>query len=473
MVIGYLAIFLLVVGMSAYAVVRIDQFNAVTQSVLMTDNRIIDDTMKLTDSILSQIRYERKFLITKDQGFYNQFSKFRSDFDQNLDDLISIADSSQAMSFVNRVRDSYQIYHMLFNEEVKYLKDGHSYSQPLYRQEKDRVTNEIIEQLEKLRSSIQENTTDKIKRLYEAGTEARRMAIFMTGGFLVLGVAISFFINRSITQPLSLMKMKTREIAKGEFKGNLNLASPPEFAELAGAFNLMCNKLNELDQMKSDFFSSVAHEVRNPLSSIKMAIGLLLGGKEGPVTSGQKELLVLLDGEINRLIKLINTLLELAKMEAGMMTYRFEAKEMAPLIHQVIKEMKPLVETKEIRLELTIMDALPPLKVDYERILQVLRNLVGNAVKFTPKGGQVKVSARPVDQEVEVSVADTGPGIPADYLNSIFEKFRQAPHSGSNQSKGTGLGLAMAKQIITHHGGRIWAESELGQGSTFIFVLPA
>jgi two-component system sensor histidine kinase GlrK len=217
----------------------------------------------------------------------------------------------------------------------------------------------------------------------------------------------------------------------------------------------------------------MAHELRNPLSSIKMAVGLLLGGREGQVTSGQKELLVLLDGEINRLIKMINTLLDLAKIEAGMMTYRFELNDLTPLIDQVIKEMKPLVDAKEINLESKIIDTLPLLRLDHERMLQVLRNLIGNAAKFTPRGGHVKVAVRPVEQGVEVSVADTGPGIPAEYLNSIFEKYKQAPQSGSNQSKGTGLGLAMAKQIVTHHGGKIWVQSELGQGSTFIFVLPA
>ena len=473
MVIGYLAIFLLVVAMSAYAIARIGKFNEVTKSVLMTNNRIIDYTVKLRDSILSQIRYERKFLITKDQVFYTQFSRFKSDFDQYLDELLSVADSSQVMSLVKSVRNSYQTYQTLFNEEVKYLKDGQSYSQQRYRQEKDRVTNEIIEQLKKMGTFIQENTTDKIKILYEAGTEARRMAILMTGGFLLLGIAISFFINRSITQPLSIMEKKTKDIAKGDFKGILTLSSPPEIAELAKAFNLMCNMLNELDKMKSDFFSSVAHELRTPLSTLKMAISLLLEGRQGPITEGQKEVLVLLEGVVNRLISLINSLLDLSKMEAGMMTYQLEQKNLAPLIDRAAGEIAPLVEAKHIRLETKSADGLPLIKIDSERILQVLRNILGNAVKFTPEGGQVKVSVRSVDQGVEVSISDTGPGIPADSLHTIFEKFKQVPSKGPHQNKGTGMGLAIAKQIVTHHGGKIWAESELGQGSTFFFVLPA
>jgi signal transduction histidine kinase len=112
-------------------------------------------------------------------------------------------------------------------------------------------------------------------------------------------------------------------------------------------------------------------------------------------------------------------------------------------------------------------------RIDPERILQVLRNLLGNAVKFTPRGGRISVFAKPVDGKLEVSVKDSGPGIPAESLISIFEKFSQGNHKGAHTRQGTGLGLAIAKSIIASHGGKIWAESQLGQGSTFTFVLPS
>jgi len=295
----------------------------------------------------------------------------------------------------------------------------------------------------------------------------------MTGAFLIFGIVISLFINRSITQPLSLLEKKTREIGKGNFKEDLNLSSPPELAELAGAFNLMCNKLKELDKMKSDFFSSIAHELRTPLSTIKMGTSLLKEGIEGPITEGQRGLLAVLEKEINRLIGMLNSLLDLSKMEAGMMSFNLEPQNIRPLIDQTIEEIGPLAEAKKINLEVIVTEVLPIIKIDSERILQALRNIIGNAMKFTPEKGRVKISVRSVDHGVEVSVADTGPGIPAESLITIFEKFQQATTGGSSPIKGTGLGLAIAKEIITHHGGKIWAESEPGHGSTFIFVLPA
>jgi len=156
-----------------------------------------------------------------------------------------------------------------------------------------------------------------------------------------------------------------------------------------------------------------------------------------------------------------------------MMSFNFKPQTIDPLIHQAIEEIGPLVEAKKINLEVMATERLPILKIDSDRILQVLRNIIGNAVKFTPERGRVRISARNVDHGVEVLVTDTGPGISTGDLITIFEKFQQTTTGRSYPVKGTGLGLAIAKQIITLHGGKIWAESDLGHGSTFIFVLPA
>jgi two-component system sensor histidine kinase GlrK len=423
--------------------------------------------------ILSQIRYERKFLISKDEAFFAQFQKLQADANRCFVEMGVMADSEEIKGFLDRVRASYQNYQSLFMQELQYLKTGQTYSQQRYQQEKETTTNELMEQLESLTSHVNRNTDEKIRDLYEAGTVARRMVLLMTGIFLVLCLMISYLIHRSITRPISVMERKTGEIARGLFRGDLTLSSPPEIGKLANAFNLMCNKLNELDKMKADFFSSVSHEFRTPLSTIKMGLGLLMDEAEGPITDTQRKLLHILGEETNRLTELVNALLDLSKMEAGMMMYAFEQKDLLPLIGKVTKEMEPLVEARKIHLEAKMENRLPQVKMDSERMLQALRNLIGNAVKFTPDGGRVSVAARPTGQGVEVSVSDTGPGIPRENLKTIFEKFQQGTLKGPPQMKGTGLGLAITKQIITSHGGKIWAESTPGQGSTFIFLLPA
>ena len=473
LIMGYLIIFISVIGMNVYTIVQMNRINEVTESVLTINNRLADFAVKLSDIILSQVRYDRKFIISKDEIFYTEFLRLESDFDRYLGEMISIADSIQTRSFLNKIKESYQNYQSLSHEESKYIKGRISSSRRSFDQEKEKVTNSIIDELGKLETYIRENNTDKIRRLHEIGAGLRRLAIVITGAFLIFSIVISLYINRSITRPLSVLEKKTMEIGQGNFKGNLDLSSPPELAELAGAFNLMCNKLNELDKMKADFFSTIAHELRTPLSTIRMGTALLKKGGEGPITQGQKDILDVFEKESQRLTGLVNSLLDLSKMEAGMMSFKFEPKNIPPLIDQAIEELGPLVEAKKINLEVTVMERVPMIKIDSERILQALRNLIGNAIKFSPERGQVRISVRSVDHGVEVSVADAGPGIPPEDLITIFEKFRQATARGSHSIEGTGLGLAIAKQIITHHGGKIWAESELGHGSTFIFVLPA
>jgi len=471
--IGYLILIILVIAMGAYTFYQMGQVSKVTQSILTINNQMLDYSEKLLDLIYSQVRYEKKFIISKDEIFYNEFLRLRNDFDRYLGEMTQLADFSPADLSLKKVKEFSQNYQSLVHEEAGYLKAGYPDSYLSFNQKKEEATQSIISEIEKVKTSIRENATGKIKILHEIGMKLRQMGMVMTGVFIITGILVSLFINRSITAPISILKKKTKEIGQGNFQGNLNLYSPPELAELAGAFNLMCNKLSELDKMKSDFFSFITHELRTPLSSIKMGMDLLRDGTEGPVTEGQKELLTVIEKESYRLIGLVNSLLDLSKMEAGMMSFHLRPQPIAPLIDQTIRELGPLVDSKKIILEIMVKEGLPIIKIDSERILQALRNIIGNAVKFTPEGGRVKVFARSADHGVEVSIADTGPGIPKENLITIFEKFQQAITDRKLQTQGTGLGLAIAKQIITHHGGKIWAESQLGHGSTFIFFLPA
>jgi two-component system sensor histidine kinase GlrK len=283
---------------------------------------------------------------------------------------------------------------------------------------------------------------------------------------------MSLWVTRSITRPIGLLKNQTEEIAAGNFGARVPIPSPPEIGALAESLNSMGEKLREIERLKADFFASMSHELRTPLTAIKEGTGLLLEGVGGPITDKQSKLLGILAEESGRLISLVNSLLDLSKMEAGMMSYDFTTANFEPLLKRAVGEIAPLVEAKRISLVNGVDRSLPPVRMDAERILQVLRNLLGNAVKFTPQGGQVRVGARSVDGKLEVSVQDSGPGIAAESLISIFEKFNQGDRPNGSALVGTGLGLAMAKNIISSHGGKIWAESQLGHGSKFIFVLP-
>ena len=468
---GYLTIFLLVTTVSAYAIYQLRYVAARANSVLMVDNQVLDYAEKLRESLLSQSRYEQRFMLSKDEAEYRLFVREKEDFDLQLTNALALGES-RIGGILSEIQQHYQNYQELIADEVQLLRAKKVYPQNEYKQNKDTIVSGIVDSLDTLKEDQRQAMNVKVRELAEEADQARRVSFFITSTCLIAIVLLSLLITRSITRPVALLKSKTRDIAEGRFDAGLRISSPPEIAELAVAFNRMCERLGELERMKADFFSSMSHELRTPLTSIKEGTGLLLDGVGGETTDKQRRLLTILAEESNRLIGVVNSLLDLSKLEAGMLNYEFETVNLDPLIRRAVAEIAPLVEAKQITVETAIEVPLPPARLDPERMLQVLRNLLGNAVKFTPKGGQVTVTASPGDGKLQVSVQDSGPGIPAESLTAIFEKFHQGNHKRAHTRPGTGLGLAIAKNIINSHGGEIWAESQLGQGSKFCFVLP-
>ncbi len=407
---------------------------------------------------MAQSRAEQKFAITRDETFYQQFLRFKSDFDAQLESAFALNDSA-ASPILKSIQQNFRRYDELVKAEGRLVRTNKPYPQAQVKQDKDVLVDSLLTSFEQLRLNQQQATHSKVTNLAAATDRAHEVSVTIAIACLLAIIAMSLLITKSITRPIGLLKNKTREIAEGNFDGKLQVTSPPEIGELAVAINLMCEKLHELDRMKADFFAAMSHE-------------LLLDGVGGETSEKQRKLLGILAEESNRLISLVNSLLDYSKMEAGMMAYDFEISGVDPLIKRAIAEIIPLVEAKQIHLESTVAESLPAVRVDPERMLQVLRNLLANAVKFTPKGGHVRVTAKAANGKLEISVKDSGPGIPAESLVSIFEKFNQGSHQGPHARQGTGLGLAIAKSIVASHGGKIWAESQLGKGSTFIFVLP-
>lgn len=470
---GYFVIFVIMGIVNAYTLWQLHQINKGTKQIINIDERILELRKKLADTILSQMGYEKKFIITKDPIFHTQFLSSETDFNKFLGDALYITDTPDKTTVLNQIKISYNQYRSLVLEDAELVKNNKLYPKDKNELEKEKLIEGILGDLKTLESTALNDIYLRMNTLSEAGSSSRKLTITMWIIALVLVLITSVFTTRSITKPLTALMEKTKEISKGIFKGDLKIASPPEMAQVTAAFNVMCDKLSKVDKMKSDFFSTMSHELRTPLASIKEGIGLLHEGVGGTITDKQKRLLTILTEESNRLIGLVNALLDIAKMEAGMMAYNFNHESLVPLIQKAIKEITPLTEAKKIKIWLETNDELPHAKIDKERMLQVLRNLIGNAVKFTPEHGQIIVSAHYESRGILISFKDTGPGIPHENLHAIFEKFHQPPVKTSEWMKGTGLGLAIVKNIIVAHGGEVWVESELGQGSTFFVLLPS
>ena len=233
-------------------------------------------------------------------------------------------------------------------------------------------------------------------------------------------------------------------------------------------------RLRQLDRMKSDFVSNVSHELRTPLTAIKGSVDNMLDGITGPMNERQTRYLVRVKSNADRLGRLINELLDLSRIESGKIDLMPADLPMIEVAKEVAEILRPVAAEKLISLEVSDSGGEVIAWADRDKITQVLLNLVGNAVKFTPAHGKVTVSVDKDGQAlVRVSVADTGPGIPANELDKVFDKFYQVARVNKEITKGAGLGLAISKALVEMHGGRLWIESEVGIGSIFSFTVPA
>lgn len=230
-------------------------------------------------------------------------------------------------------------------------------------------------------------------------------------------------------------------------------------------------KERELDHLKDDFVSTISHELRTPLFSIHGFAQVLLD-EEKLDEETRVEFLATIKRQAAQLSDMVNNLLDLSKFDAGLLRFEKKPVMIIDLIHQTVLKLQGFAHERNVQLKTKLPDLLPEINGDRQRLEQVLTNLIGNAIKFTEAGGQVLISATKTGQEIVVAVQDTGIGIPEEELDQIFSRYHQVEHQSERTAMGSGLGLHIAKKIVQGHGGRIWAESTAGQGSTFRFTLP-
>jgi signal transduction histidine kinase len=260
---------------------------------------------------------------------------------------------------------------------------------------------------------------------------------------------------------------------------------PLESANLYEELQNTNKKLEKLEQLKSEFISIVSHELRTPLTAIKNSLNIILSGKSGELPSAMANFLNMASRNVSRLAGIINDLLDLSKIEAGKMDYRFEKFEIKTPLDNVYGTFISMAQEKNIDLSFNIQTDLSSGYGDLDRIEQVLSNLVSNAIKFTTENGNITISAQDATEDdikncpanlgngyIKISVKDTGIGISSEDMPKVFDKFQQIESALVRKVGGTGLGLSIARQLVEDHRGCIWVESEVGLGSEFSFLIP-
>jgi signal transduction histidine kinase len=291
---------------------------------------------------------------------------------------------------------------------------------------------------------------------------------------LLFGLGLSLGLAQTLIRPIRRLAEATAIIGRGKLDHKIPEDSKDELGSLARDFNKMADQLKELDQMKKDFVSSVTHELRSPLHSTRLYLGLFFKGGAGELTQKQKDYLQIIDNNTVRLARFIDDLLDLAKIERGKLEILKQEFPLADVFKEMQAMFMPHADQKKIQFELAQVEGQKAFG-DPDRTRQVLINLLSNAFKFTPENGSIRVNSATVDDKVTITVKDSGMGIPADQLDNIFNKFEQVKGVRTkmgSQQKGTGLGLAIVKSLVEAQGGTIRVESQMGQGSSFIFTVP-
>jgi signal transduction histidine kinase len=287
---------------------------------------------------------------------------------------------------------------------------------------------------------------------------------------IAVAVALSLFFSRSVLAPVRGMSAASRRIADGHYDERVNVRGSDELAQLAARFNQMAESLEQVESMRRQLIGDVSHELRTPLTAIKGSMEGLIDG----VLPATAETYEQIHAEADRLNRLVDDLQELSRVEARAYALQPRPLDVASLARTVTKRLAPQFESKHISLDLELPSDIPAVLADEDRFVQVLTNLVGNALQYTPEGGSVRIAARHSSQDVEISVSDTGIGIPPEHLVHIFDRFYRVDKSRSRRAGGgSGIGLTIARALVEAQGGRIWAESDgEDHGSTFFFTVP-
>ena len=308
------------------------------------------------------------------------------------------------------------------------------------------------------------------QEIYESLRTLRSQTLLWMLLVAASALIISMFVVRTITQPIGELSAGISRMSRGDLSSRVEVRGKNEFAQLASAFNSMCERLEKLDMSRNQFVSNASHELKTPLSTMKILLETLLY-QDTYDPQMQKEFLTDINKEIDRLNRIVSDLLTLVNIDSDGMHLNASELRLRDVVAEQVKRLSPLARERGIELSCLIRDPCETVG-DSLKLQQVFYNVIDNAIKYTPRGGEVHVELSRAGKRAVVRVEDTGIGIPAEDLPHIFDRFYRVDKARSRETGGTGLGLSIVRQIVLLHNGDIRAESEENKGSTFIIELP-
>ena len=363
--------------------------------------------------------------------------------------------------------------------EIVELAPGSADDEDPLRHKAEQLDRDLNQLATVLANATTARTDELIAQNASAYARSRNLFIGVAAGAIVLALLLGFLLSWSLIGPIQRIDTRLAAIASGDFSDRVDVPNRDELGTLGANVNRMNDELRRLygeleaaSRHKSEFLANMSHELRTPLNSILGFSQVLRERMFGELNAKQEEYLDDIISSGHHLLSLINDVLDLSKVEAGQIELEVEPFSLREALERGVVMVRERATRDGVHVAFTADPDVDVVEGDERRIKQVIFNLLSNAVKFTPAGGDVDVRAARVNGELRVAVADSGPGLAPEDHERIFEKFQQAD-AGLELREGTGLGLTLSKRLVELHGGRIWVDSELGQGSTFVFTLPA
>jgi two-component system sensor histidine kinase BaeS len=444
---------------------------------LVSVNREITDHALPATSLIASLRdamrglgrLENRYVILRDRRFETAWVDEAHKVENDLARLRVAVTSERQQMALAQVTAAFEDYRQIVEEERDLMNRG------LRAQALRLVEGEAAARAERVDAALvrtaRETALTTEAALQEAARlERRTWTWVMTGlgaatALSLIGTGlVAFRMTRSLRQ----LSVATRAVAEGSFNTPIAIRGRDEVGDLARSFNSMAEQLRHVDEMKEEFFATISHDLKSPLGSISEAAYLLREGATGSLTPRQARLVGIIATSADRILALVNRLLDLSRLRSGVLPLESRPVNLAHVVERVLEELRPQAETADVRLGVEQAGGAFVVEGDEERLAEVMANLTTNALRFTPKGGEIRVRLAETDREVLVAVADTGVGIPEAALPGIFDRYRQVRRDRG----GSGLGLAIVRGLVDAHGGRVTVESSEGRGTCFTVALP-
>jgi signal transduction histidine kinase len=398
---------------------------------------------------------------------------------REIDGLVALTDSLERYRIdlsATQIRASLDTLRAAARDEYEQASAGRSTVAEMISQQRTRRAIASVDSALGASATTLRNRTRQ--RFADATSETLRAERLVAGALpiaLLIALVIGIWLLRSISRPVHELDRGMRAIAEGDLTHELGVSPTQggEFGRLAASYRAMARQLGELERLRAEFVSVASHELKTPINVVIGYLELLQEGIYGELTPKQKEILLTINKQAQTLTRLVKRLLDISRFEASGGKIEVRRVDLQRLLTTLESSFSVLANQRDIVFSIDHGEGLPEnVYWDEDRINEVLGNLISNAFKFTDRGGKVALTVAAVDNNVVVTVSDTGAGISAEQLPHIFDKFYQADNQAAAATKGTGLGLAIAREIVEAHGGQVTVESRVGEGTTFVVTLP-